>query len=580
MINSTAKNMTLVLDRSGRILQEVFGFSDYRGIQKEVVSHVLEGRSALVLMPTGGGKSLCYQIPALALDGLAIVVSPLIALMQNQVSALKEFGVAAEFLNSSLVNYEKARIYTSLRSGQVKILYVTPERLLSEDFLEFISGFSLSLIAIDEAHCVSQWGHDFRPEYLKLGTLSGKFPSVPIVALTATADEVTRNEIVKNLALRDALVFVSGFDRPNIRYRIGIKDSPRKQLLRFITEEHAGDSGIVYCMTRDKVEKTAEALCKENIRAIPYHAGLPQNVRAENQEIFIKEEGVVVCATIAFGMGIDKPDVRFVAHLDLPKSIEAYYQETGRAGRDGLPATAWMVYGFADVVQQRRMIADSELSEQRKFYEQRRTNALLGFCETTECRRKVLLRYFGEEYETGNCGNCDNCLEPVEMFDGTEQAKKALSTVYRTSQRFGVAHLVDVLLGRSTDKVLQFGHDRVSTFGIGGEFSDSDWHSAFRQLLAAGYLDVDIEGYGSIFLTPESREVLSGNTRFHIRKDSIGRTPKSKAAKIKGGAGKQKAVLAQLDDASRSLFSALREYRKALAAKQNVPPTLFFMTLP
>jgi ATP-dependent DNA helicase RecQ len=565
----TTVNKKSLFDTSFEVLRDVFGFSAYRGIQAEVISHVLEGNDALVLMPTGGGKSLCYQVPSLVFDGISIVVSPLIALMQNQVGALKEFGIAAEFLNSSLANHEKARIYSALRAGNIRILYVTPERLLSEDFLEFISSLPLSLIAIDEAHCVSQWGHDFRPEYLKLGALSELFPNVPKIALTATADEVTRNEIVRSLQFSKARIFVSGFDRPNVRYRIGIKDSPRKQLLRFIKEEHPEDAGIVYCMTRDKVEKTAEALSKEGIRALPYHAGLSSEVRARNQDVFIKEEGVVVCATIAFGMGIDKPNVRFVAHLDLPKSIEAYYQETGRAGRDGLPASAWMVYGFADVVQLRRMIAESELSEERKFYEQRRMNALLGLCETIACRRKVLLKYFGDDSITLSCGNCDNCINPLETFDGTLQAKKALSTVYRTGQRFGVNHLIDVLLGRKTDKVVQFGHEGVSTFGIGAEFSDTDWHSTFRQLLAAGYLDVDIEGYGSIYLTPESSHVLKGETSFQIRKDSIGRAPK---AKIK----KKKVAVSDLGDESRSIFESLREYRKNLALKQNVPPYIIF----
>lgn len=557
------------MNHAFEILREIFGFNNFRGIQEEVVSHVLEGKDALVLMPTGGGKSLCYQVPALVLDGLTIVVSPLIALMQNQVGALKEFGVAAEFLNSTLASYQKARIYSELRSSKVKILYVTPERLLSEDFIEFLSSLTVSLIAIDEAHCVSQWGHDFRPEYLKLGVLNDHFPGVPKIALTATADEVTRNEIIRNLNFSNARLFVSGFDRPNIKYRIGIKDSPRKQLLRFIQEEHAGESGIVYCMTRDKVEKTAEALTKEGIRSLPYHAGLSAEVRAKNQDIFIKEEGVVICATIAFGMGIDKPDVRFVAHLDLPKSIEAYYQETGRAGRDGLPSTAWMVYGFADVVQLRRMIADSELTEQRKFYEQRRMNAFLGLCETISCRRQVLLRYFGEEPEETNCQNCDNCITPLESFDGTLQAQKALSVVYRTSQRFGVTHLVDVLLGRRSDKVVQFGHDQLSVFGVGTEFSDTDWHSTFRQLLAAGYLDVDIEGYGSIFLTGKSAEILKDRQSFQIRKDSIG---KVSIKKVK----KKKSDVSELEDESRNVFESLKSYRRDLAKQQNVPPYIIF----
>lgn len=558
-------------ENAHKTLKEVFGFSDFRGMQDAVISHVLDGKSAIVLMPTGGGKSLCYQVPGLVLDGLAIVVSPLIALMQNQVSALKEFGVNAEFINSTLSQQDQSKIYSSLRANRIKILYVTPERLLSENFIDFISSLKLSLFAIDEAHCVSQWGHDFRPEYLKLGLLQEKFPEVPKIALTATADESTRTEIRKRLDLPDAEMFVSGFDRPNIQYRMGIKDTPRKQLLRFIKDEYPDESGIVYCMSRDKTEKTASWLTSEGIRALPYHAGLPSEVRAKNQDIFIKEEKVVICATIAFGMGIDKPDVRFVAHLDLPKSIEAYYQETGRAGRDGLPSTAWMVYGLSDVVQLRRMIAESELTEERKFFEQRRMNALVGLCETSTCRRQVLLRYFGET-QVAPCGNCDNCINPVETFDGTIPAKKALSTVYRTGQRFGVNHLIDVLLGRETEKVRQFSHHQLSTYGIGKEFTDSDWHSAFRQLLAAGYLDVDIEGFGSILLSPKSSELLKGEANFSLRKESIGRTPKvKKSDKIKGSQ-----VRASLSAEGKSLFDKLRDYRLRLAKAKNIPPYIIF----
>lgn len=567
MVRSVLGNVQF--NKAQEILNSVFGFPAFRGIQGEVISHVLSGQNALVLMPTGGGKSLCYQIPGLVFDGICVVVSPLIALMQNQVSALKEYGVLAEFLNSSLSNSEKASVYRALNSGKVKILYVTPERLLMEDFLQLLLDKNLSLIAIDEAHCVSQWGHDFRPEYLKLGVLAEKFPNVPKIALTATADEVTRDEIKRSLNFSDARVFVSGFDRPNINYRINIKDNARKQLINFIKEEHLNDSGIVYCMSRDKVEKTAEALCKEGVRALPYHAGLSNDVRAKNQETFIREEKVVICATIAFGMGIDKPDVRFVAHLDLPKSIEAYYQETGRAGRDGLPSSAWMVYGLADVVQLRRMIIDSELSEERKFYEQRRVNSLLGLCETVKCRREVLLKYFGEDSYTPPCNNCDNCLSNPESFDGTTQAQKALSVVYRTSQRFGVSHLVDVLLGRKTDKVIMNSHDSLSVFGIGMEFSDTDWHSTFRQLLAAGYLDVDIEGYGSIFLTQKSSEILKGNTSFFIRKDSIGRASKNKIKKV----SKEKS---KLSPTSNSLFDKLKALRLKLSKTQNVPPYIIF----
>lgn len=554
-------------------LNHTFGFSTYRGIQEKVINRVLESKDTLVLMPTGGGKSLCYQIPALVLDGLTIVVSPLIALMQNQVGALREYGIRAEFLNSSLGEFEGQQVYRDLRQGEVKLLYVSPERLLLDGFLDYLATLPISLFAIDEAHCVSQWGHDFRPEYLKLGKIKERFPDTPIIGLTATADEVTRTEIVNQLGLKDAQVFVSGFDRPNIRYRIGIKDSPQKQLLRFIKEEHKDDSGIVYCMSRAKVEKLASFLSKEGFKALPYHAGLSSDVRSKNQDTFIKEEGVIICATIAFGMGIDKPNVRFVAHLDLPKSIEAYYQETGRAGRDGIASTAWMVYGLGDIVQLRQMIMNSDLSEERKMFESRRMNALLGFCESSTCRRQVLLKYFGETYPAP-CGNCDNCLNPTETIEASESAKKALSVVFRTKQLFGVNHLIDVLLGRETDKVKQFNHQTTSTFGVGKEFSDSDWHTVFRQLLAAGYLDVDLEGFGSILLTNESKKILNGEVTFNLRKDSIGKVPKGAIKKPKRT--KQDNSSRDHSTEEQSLFEKLRAYRMKLAKTQKIAPYIIF----
>ncbi|HYC01656.1 MAG TPA: DNA helicase RecQ, partial [Azospirillaceae bacterium] len=500
------------------ILKNVFGYSAFRGQQQEIVEHVIRGGDALVLMPTGGGKSLCYQIPALARPGVAIVVSPLIALMRDQVDALRQVGVKAAYLNSSLEWREAQEVERACERGELDLLYVAPERLVTPRFLELLERSRLSLIAIDEAHCVSQWGHDFRPEYLQLSILHERFPLVPRIALTATADAQTRADMVSRLALSEARQFVSSFDRPNITYRIVPKDSERKQLLEFIRRHHPEDAGIVYCMSRAKVEDVANWLAEQGLDALPYHAGLPVEVRQGNQDRFIKGEGVVMVATIAFGMGIDKPNVRFVAHLDVPRSLEAYYQETGRAGRDGLPADAILFYGMADVVQLRQMMDQSEASATYKRTERQKLDALLGFCETPRCRRQVLLTYFGEEGHAP-CGNCDTCFEPVETYDGTLPAQKALSAVYRTGQRFGVGHLVDVLRGLATEKVTKFHHDKLKTFGVGSDLSKGEWSGVFRQLVAFGYLTADPEGHGGLILTDQARPVLKGEETVRLRKE-------------------------------------------------------------
>ncbi len=551
------------------ILKTVFGFADFRGRQAEIVEHVIGGGNGLVLMPTGGGKSLCYQVPALVLDGVAVVVSPLIALMRDQVEALKQLGVRAAALNSTLSPSEASRIEKTMRTGGLDLVYVAPERLLGGPFLNHLDHCRLSLFAIDEAHCVSQWGHDFRPEYRQLAVLGERFAGVPRIALTATADGPTRRDIVEGLGLKDAVVFVSGFDRPNIRYRVAPKETTMSQLVRFLEDGHSGHSGIVYRLSRADAERTAEALSAKGFTALPYHAGMDKVRRAANQDRFLKEDGIVMAATVAFGMGIDKPDVRFVAHLDLPKSLEAYYQETGRAGRDGLPSDAWMVYGMGDVARLRHFIESSNAPDRQKRIERAKLDAMVGYCETTGCRRRVLLDYLGETMEEP-CGNCDTCLDPVETFDGAEIAQKALSCVYRTGQMFGAVHVIDVLLGGDTERIRKFGHQSLSTYAIGKELSRREWRSVFRQLVAMGLLVVDVEGHGGLSLGGDHRQVLGGGRAVRLRHDPAAKKPARKSAKP----GKEKLVLENAAD--EALFQELRARRSELALEQGVPPYVIF----
>jgi ATP-dependent DNA helicase RecQ len=558
-----------------KILHEVFGYPAFRGEQQGIVEHVTAGGDALVLMPTGGGKSLCYQLPALLRHGVGIVVSPLIALMQDQVDALKQLGVKAAFLNSSLSADAARDVFGRLMRGDLDILYVAPERLLMANFLSALeqvqAGPGLALFAIDEAHCVSQWGHDFRPEYRELTVLHERFPAVPRIALTATADAPTRREIVERLKLEEASQFVSSFDRPNIRYRVALKDNARNQLQAFLETEHANDAGIVYCLSRKKVEETAAWLKDKGWDALPYHAGLDAATRERNQRRFLREEGVIMVATVAFGMGIDKPNVRFVAHLDLPKSMEGYYQETGRAGRDGLPADAWMTYGLGDVVSMRQMLNSGDAPAERKRVELQKLDALLGFCEATACRHQTILRYFGEEHP-GDCGQCDNCLEPVDTWDATQPAQMALSCVYRTGQRFGVGHLIDVLLGKTTPQVEKFRHHQLTTFGIGQALAQAQWSSVYRQLVAAGLLNVDIEAYGGLRLTEESRPVLRGEQEVWLRRDAEP-AKKSRTSKAERGARAREAFAGANED---PLWLALKAKRTELAREQGVPPYVIF----
>jgi ATP-dependent DNA helicase RecQ len=546
------------------ILEHVFGYHQFRGTQAAVIDTLVSGQDALVLMPTGGGKSLCYQIPSLVREGVGVVISPLIALMQDQVAAMHELGVRAGFLNSTLSSQEVWQTELALERGELDLIYVAPERLLQERTLDLLHASKIALFAIDEAHCVAQWGHDFRADYLRLDILQRAFPAVPRIALTATADVRTRAEIIARLGLEKAQQFISGFDRPNIQYRIQQKNNPRQQLLRFLRDEQKENAGIVYCLSRNKVEQTANWLCDEGYTALPYHAGLPAATRADNQRRFLREENIIMVATIAFGMGIDKPDVRFVAHLDLPKSIEAYYQETGRAGRDGEPATALLLYGLEDVVKLRQMMANSEGSEEFKRHEQQRLQALLGLCEITSCRRQTLLRYFGDTLAQG-CGNCDCCLQPPETWDATEAVRMALSCVYRTGQRFGAGHVIDVLRGSNNEKVMGFNHHQVSTYGIGQFLSADEWRSVFRQLVARGYLDVDPQGFGSLLLNDSCRALLRGEESIQLRRErKILSTGQTRRAGVEIAAEDQ------------GLWHALRACRKQLAETLGVPPYVIF----
>jgi ATP-dependent DNA helicase RecQ len=556
------------------VLNSVFGLPAFRGPQEDIVRHVTAGGNCLVLMPTGGGKSLCYQLPSLLREGCGIVVSPLIALMRDQVAGLVESGVKAAVLNSTLSFEEASAVERRLLAGDLDLIYIAPERLLTSRCLALLARARLALFAIDEAHCVSQWGHDFRPEYIGLSVLAERFPDVPRIALTATADELTRREIVDRLGLAGARSFVASFDRPNIRYEIVDKQHAKSQLQAFITQRHAGDAGIVYCLSRAKVEDTAAALTKAGIPALPYHAGLDANVRARNQDRFINEDGIVIVATIAFGMGIDKPDVRFVAHLDLPKSIEAYYQETGRAGRDGKPSNAWMTYGLADIVQQRRMIDESSGSDAFKRVSIGKLDALVGFAETTHCRRARLLEYLGEAATAHKCGNCDNCLSPPNVRNGTVIAQKLLSCAYRTGQRFGAMHLIDVLIGRSTERVKQLAHDKLSVFGVGAELNDKQWRAAMRQVVAQGHLRADSEAFGALKLTETSRGVLKGETDVMLREEAAG-SPGQRGAKSRPRRSSSSAFDGPFNGHGHTepshLLGVLRAWRSEAARQRGVP---------
>ncbi len=547
-------------------LSSVFGYSDFRGNQCEIIESVIAGESCCVLMPTGSGKSLCYQIPALCRVGTGVVVSPLIALMQDQVMALQGLGVRAAAIHSGLEYADLQRAMADLRGGRLDLVYVAPERLVSEDFLSILDDIELALFAIDEAHCISQWGHDFRQEYRQLSLLRTRYPQVPCIAVTATADAPTRKDIVERLDLPRA--FISGFDRPNIMYNVSIKDNPRQQLLRFLKARADDESGIVYCLSRRKVEDTARWLCDQGYQALPYHAGLDKGVRGANQERFLKAEGVIMVATVAFGMGINKPDVRFVAHMDLPKNIEAYYQETGRAGRDGLPSVAWMVYGLQDLALQRQMIEGSQSAEEQKRIERQKLSAFLGYCESATCRRQVLLRYFDDDCSP--CGNCDICITPPKTFDGTVAAQKVLSCVYRTGQMFGMGYVIDVLLGRENERIKKFGHKTLSTYGIGGEHTLKEWQSLIRQLVARNFLFVDMDNHGGLKITPQGGDFLKSKEKVEMRLDPV-------RVKSSGGSSNRTDPAASLgSESDKALFVKLKALRLSIAKEQNVPPYVVF----
>lgn len=549
------------MNKAGQVLKQIFGYDNFRGHQQEIIETLISGTDVLTLMPTGGGKSLCYQIPSLVRSGTGIVVSPLIALMQDQVDALRQVGVKAAFLNSSQTQAEQSKVKELLLGGELDLMYVAPERLLSHSTIELLANVDLALFAIDEAHCVSQWGHDFRPEYRQLSQLAEYFPHVPRIALTATADQKTREEIIEQLRLTGAKQYVASFDRPNICYTISEGGQPKEQLWRFIKEHHDNDAGIIYCLSRKKTEDVASWLCTKGRDAMAYHAGLDQEIRRERQSRFLREESVIMVATVAFGMGIDKPDVRFVGHLNMPKSIESYYQETGRAGRDGEPANSWMAYGLNDVITYRQWIDDSNASDQQKHLELQKLDALLGLFEATTCRRQRLLSYFGETLEKP-CGNCDNCIEPPETIDGVEAAQKALSTVYRTDQRFGVSYLIKILLGKQDERIIANNHDQISTFGIGKDFSDKQWRGVFRQLIAQGYLRSDVESYGGLKMTDSCRPLLKGEMEFELRRirEAIRSTKRSKE------------INSKISVADTPLWEALISLRVKLATEQEVPP--------
>ena len=563
---SVAARSTAHHDAALQILQKTYGYGQFRGQQAEIISHMAGGGNAFVLMPTGGGKSLCYQIPALIRNGVGVIISPLIALMQNQVEALKQIGIRAAAINSTVAGGSIAQTKDAILRGEIDLVYVAPERLLMDDFLGLLDEADVALFAIDEAHCVSQWGHDFRPHYKQLSLLAERYPSVPRIALTATADAPTRRDILECLKLQDGRTFIAGFDRPNIHYTIIVKDNARQQVLRFIKDNHPEDSGIVYCLSRKTTEETAMWLCNEGFRALPYHAGLPGDMRAKHQEIFLKEEKVIMVATIAFGMGIDKPDVRFVAHMNIPKNIEAYYQETGRAGRDGLPSNALMVYSAQDAAMQRSFIEESNAPDNQKRIEHQKLNALLGLCEAASCRRQVILDYFGDNCSP--CGNCDTCQNPPQTFDGTVAVQKALSCVYRTGQRFGVSYLIDVLMGKDDDRIKQFGHDKLSTFGIGKEYAKTEWQGIFRQLVALNLIASDAD-HGGLAMTPQGQAFLKEKKTVALRRQE------GKAMKK---ALRKEAARASLgeNEADHALFATLKAARMELAKEQGVPPYYIF----